>query len=194
MTRILIRLPFVSPPLRSNDRLHWAVKAKRVKEIREATALAAGPWVRWRAIVVKPDNDPLALPINRPVVITFVWEVTDHRVRDVGASTPTLKAAIDELVAVGVLASDRHSVVTEERYRIEVGTIKGVRIEIASVGETLDADLRPLEAPSAHQKVSSVLRDATPPRSTQHDARNAADELTRHDIEHGIYQYPEEQA
>jgi crossover junction endodeoxyribonuclease RusA len=68
--------------------------------------------------------------LTRPVAITLVWEVTDNRRRDVGASSPTLKAWIDGMVDAGLLRADSHDVVAEERLRIEVGTRKGVRVEI----------------------------------------------------------------
>jgi hypothetical protein len=64
------------------------------------------------------------------VTVTLVWEVTDKRRRDVGAAAPTLKAWIDGMVDGGLLAGDHHQIVTEERLRIEVGTRKGVRVEI----------------------------------------------------------------
>lgn len=109
-------LPYLSPPLRSNTRMHWRRRAELTAQIRRDTAMVAGRCV--------------TPPIPGPVTVTCVWAVTDRRVRDVGASAPTLKAAIDGLVDAGVLSADDHTVVTEERYRIEMGTRKGVRIEV----------------------------------------------------------------
>lgn len=111
---------WTSPPLRSNDRLHWRAKAAVVRSIRDIACIVGRQ--TW-----KGD------PIDYPVTVTMVWEVTDKRVRDAGALAPTAKAAIDGLVDAGVLLSDRHSIVVEERYRVEVGTSKGVRLEIRAV-------------------------------------------------------------
>jgi crossover junction endodeoxyribonuclease RusA len=113
-----IRLPYANPPLRSNDRGHWAPRAQQTKAVRSDAAWMA-------ADVVKRDG-----AIRGPVVVTLIWEVMDNRVRDVGAAAPTCKAAIDGLVDAGLLPSDSHRVVTEERYRIEVGDRRGVRLEI----------------------------------------------------------------
>lgn len=125
---ITIRLPYVAPPLRSNDRLHWRAKAATVSAIRTC-AMACGQNHRR-------GGNATEYPIDYPVVITLIWEVTDNRVRDVGASAPTLKAWIDGLVDSGVLLADKHSIVTEERFRIEVGGSKGVRVEIQAVADS----------------------------------------------------------
>lgn len=123
MSAHVIRLPYTSAPLRSNDRLHHMAKARTVRSIRDVACVVGSHHVRtW----------PELFPISTPVVVTLVWEVCDKRVRDAGSIAPTGKAAIDGLVDAGVLASDRHTVVTEERYRIEVGSSKGLRIEIAA--------------------------------------------------------------
>ena len=111
-----VYLPWSTPPLRSNARLHWAEKMVLTRNIRDAARLAA-------------RDVP---PFDVPVTITLVWTVTDKRRRDVGASSPTLKAAIDGLVDAGILVrGDSHEWVTEERLRIEVGPRPGVRLEIA---------------------------------------------------------------
>ncbi len=145
-----IRLPYVSPPLRSNDRLNHFAKARAVKAVREVG--------RWAGNQVIRDNlGPF--PIDHPVIVTLVWEVTDNRTRDVGASTPTLKAAIDGLVDAGVLLHDRHSIVTEERYRIEVGQCRSVRLEIVAVDGDQDADSRPGKAPRSDQRLRNVEPD-----------------------------------
>lgn len=112
-----IELPFDAPPLRSNHRHHWAHKASLTRDIRYAAAFTArkgGPVV----------------PISGPVTVTLVWTVTDNRRRDAGASSPTLKAALDGIVDAGLLPGDHHQVVREERCRIELGPRPGVRIVI----------------------------------------------------------------
>lgn len=115
----VIELPYDSPPIRSNQRHHWAKKAKLVAAVR----LVA------RACGAKVER------IDGPVVVSMVWTVPDKRRRDVGASSPSLKAAIDGLVDAGVLLADDSTVVTEERCRIEYKAgVRGVRVEIEGVG------------------------------------------------------------
>lgn len=117
MTQILV-LPFATPPLRQNDRLHWAKKAKLTREIRAGTGCLAVVQLR---------------PITGPVIITFVWQVTDNRRRDADGPAPTAKAAIDGLVDAGILADDRSTLVVETRYRIVKGDTPQVRLEILPV-------------------------------------------------------------
>jgi crossover junction endodeoxyribonuclease RusA len=123
MSALVVRLPYESPPIRSNDRLHWRAKARVVKAVR-----ATGAWAG--ANVIRDNVIEDGFPIAHPVVVTLVWEVCDRRVRDAGSIAPTGKAVIDGLVDAGVLSSDRSEVVTEERYRVEVGPSRGVRLEI----------------------------------------------------------------
>jgi crossover junction endodeoxyribonuclease RusA len=116
---IVLRMPWDSPPLRSNDRMHWAKKAKLTKQVRQDA---------WVVASATQYDTP-----RRPVVVSLVWEVTDKRRRDVGAAGPTLKACVDGFVDAALLSGDHHVIVTEERLRIEVGTRRGVRIEIQEV-------------------------------------------------------------
>jgi len=97
--------------------MHWARKAEITRRIRQEGAYAALNARGW---------------FEGRVVVSLIWEVTDKRRRDVGAASPTLKAWIDGLVDGGLLMRDSHDVVAEERLRIEVGTRKGVRVEIAT--------------------------------------------------------------
>lgn len=126
---ITLRCPWDSPPLRSNQRFHWAAKAKLTKHVRTDAAQASTAWAWANA---KPDE----YPVMEQVTVTLVWEVTDKRRRDVGAAAPTLKAWIDGMVDGGLLAGDHYQIVTEERLRIEVGTRKGVRVEIEPAERT----------------------------------------------------------
>lgn len=113
---VVVYLPYVSPPLRSNDRMHWRRKAELTKSIR------AGAW-----ILTNVQHLP---KIRGPVRVVFVWTVTDNRRRDAGASAPTSKAALDGIVDSGLLPGDHSTIVTSESYRIEVGDKPGCRIEI----------------------------------------------------------------
>lgn len=116
---VVIRLPFTTPPLRSNDRPNRWAKAATTKMIREAGKLCA------------LRDMPHA--ITGQVRVVFVWEVTDKRIRDTGASSPTLKAALDGIVDAGRLLADNSRIVVEEACRIEVGTQRGCRVEIEEI-------------------------------------------------------------
>lgn len=164
---LVVRLPFETPPIRSNDRLDWHAKARVVKSVREATALVARKaWLEHMREIGAPFP---AHPIDYPVTVTVVWEVTNNRVRDAGSSAPTGKAAIDGLVDAGVLLHDRHSIVVEERFRIEVGSSKGVRLEIATVTPNHEAGSNPPAAPPAHAAMQHVKSDLSALRDTRPD-------------------------
>lgn len=122
---ITLRCPWDSPPLRSNDRLHWAQKAKITREIRSyaSSVSRAG---NWEGLWIG----------DGPYVVTLIWTVTDKRRRDVGASSPTLKAWIDGMVDAELFTRDSHDVVAEERLRIEIGPKKGVRVEVETLHKT----------------------------------------------------------
>lgn len=122
---IVIEPGWESPPLRSNDRHHWREKAAHTAVIRSCGKLLGHGQVRRHGA------------ITGPVIITLVWVVTDNRRRDVGSSSPTLKAFIDGLVDAKLIEDDHHKIVTEERLRIEVGGSKTVRIEISRIAEVI---------------------------------------------------------
>lgn len=121
---ITIRLPWITPPIRSNDRLHWGAEARLRKQVRQDVAR-----------LVRADRF-LPLGIDYPVIVTLIWEVADHRVRDASSGAPTCKAAVDGLRDGRLLVEDRHEIVTEERCLIEFGDRVGVRMEIRAVPET----------------------------------------------------------
>ena len=112
-------MPWPAPPLLSNNRLSRYAKAAAVRDIRHAAKLLARQHERTHG------------QQEGPLHVRFVWTVTDNRVRDAGAASPTLKAALDGLVDAGLIASDRWQNVPEESYRIELGTRRACRIEIS---------------------------------------------------------------
>lgn len=114
-----LALPWDAPPLRSNDRYHWAEKARRTKAIR-----SAAHWVAKSAGVS---------PFPGRVTVTGVWTVTDRRVRDEGSMAPSVKAAIDGLVDAGVLPNGDGSRWVHEQFRIEMDSWPSFALEI--VGE-----------------------------------------------------------
>lgn len=99
---MILDLPWDRPPLHANQRLHWAVKAAKTREIRHG--------VRWLA-----HNQQ---PVDGPVCVTLHWQPATKRRRDVDGPYPTLKAAIDGLRDAGVLAEDAVEQVPEASCRI----------------------------------------------------------------------------
>lgn len=100
-----LRLPFLSPPLSENQRLHWAEKNRRVQSVKDAAHLMA---VAGR----------LPKGLER-VGITLHWQATLRRRRDKDNPTPTLKAAIDGLVRYGLVEDDDSEHVTASGVVIE---------------------------------------------------------------------------
>jgi crossover junction endodeoxyribonuclease RusA len=94
----------------SNDRRHWADKARRTRNIRHMTAVLA----RARRI-----------PRYEVVQITALIQYPTGGRADPGNASPTVKAAIDGLVDAGVVPADDHTHVIGPDYRREVG--KGQR-------------------------------------------------------------------
>lgn len=86
-----VPLPFISPPLRENDRLHWAKRARLTAEVRHITA-----WTVYR----------LKVPTLERASITLHWRPATNRRRDVMGHSPSLKAAVDGCVDAKVLADD----------------------------------------------------------------------------------------
>lgn len=124
---ITIRLPYETLPLRSNDRHHRMAKWRIEQGVKAAGQILGAQYARLR------NND--LQPIDQPVTVTLVWEVTTNHRRDAGAGSATLKPFLDGLVAGGLLKDDNHTIVRHEGYEIEVGTRRGVRVEIRSVTE-----------------------------------------------------------
>jgi len=89
--------------LLSNDRLHWAVRAARTKQLRKAGFAVARQQ---------------RLPRLGRVKIVAEWQPPDRRRRDAAAIAPTVKALVDGIVDAGVLADDCGTLLTEEIYRI----------------------------------------------------------------------------
>ncbi len=125
---ITIRQPWASPILRSNDRMHWAQKARLTKEIRETTATIARSWMVQRNLAYRVTHR--TFPMTGPVTVELVWTVKDKRRRDADSGEPHKKAAIDGLVDAGLISDDRTEVVAWSRCRIEQGTGQGLRLEI----------------------------------------------------------------
>lgn len=99
-----LELPWKSPPLSLNQRMHWAVKARLTKEVRlVGFAKARGSKI--------PDLERCS--------VELVWYVNDRRRRDVDNPVLTLKALCDGLVDAEVVADDTPEYMTKLPVRIE---------------------------------------------------------------------------
>lgn len=98
-----VQLPFKKPPLNANQRLHWAVKSRTTKEIRQASALA----LRAEGV-----------PACKQVRVRMLWAVSDKRRRDPSNTMPTQKAIVDGMVDAGVVPDDTPEFVIEEMPRL----------------------------------------------------------------------------
>jgi len=96
-----IPLPYKSPPLSLNDRMHWAQKARITKELRTLA------YVHARKI---PDLVRCH--------VELVWYVNDRRRRDSDNPFPTLKALADGLVDAEIVEDDTHDLM-RKTVRIE---------------------------------------------------------------------------
>ena len=95
--------PSTMPLLNQNDRLHWAVKNKKVQEIKGiSTTLARSQ----------------GIPLLERVEIESIYHPRDRRRRDCDNLSPTVKAIIDGLVGAGVLPDDNSRYVEAITYRI----------------------------------------------------------------------------
>lgn len=103
MTTHTIVLPYARPPLTANQRLHWAEKSRRTREIR-STAY----WCAKRARTPSPGK----------CAVTAVWFPPDRRVRDAGSLSLTVKAALDGFTDAGLWPDDNTDWVTSETYKI----------------------------------------------------------------------------
>lgn len=87
--------------LSANDRMHWAPKAKRTRELRRlgwATAIEAKN-------IARPDGSIGPFPIEVAHVAAFIGYPRNGRADPANAS-PTVKALIDGLVDAGVFPDD----------------------------------------------------------------------------------------
>lgn len=86
-----IRLPYTTPPLAMNDRMHWAKKAAITKEVRSTTATL---------------TRVLHIPACQRIHVTLHYVPRDSRRRDPEGLVATQKPCIDGLVDAGIVADD----------------------------------------------------------------------------------------
>jgi crossover junction endodeoxyribonuclease RusA len=87
----LIPLPIESPPLRDNQRLHWADKARKTRQLRSYASLLAR---RYKV----PRLDRARIVLH--------WQPATVRRRDQLSIAPTLKPLVDGLIDAQVLPDD----------------------------------------------------------------------------------------
>ena len=123
MTDLVFRIPN-NQWLSSNQRHHWAAKAKRTA------------WLRRLAFVKGKLDAPSAH--TRPVHITAHIGYSTRGKADPANAHPTVKALVDGLVQAGVLVEDSHEWVTGPDYRrddtLAPKGMHTVRLEIEEVG------------------------------------------------------------
>lgn len=95
MTAWELPLPYDKPPLNLNQRLHWAVKAKRIADVRRVVCTLA----QLRRLPKQLDR----------VAVTLHWQPSTVRPRDTDNPMLTVKAAIDGLRDYGLVADDDSS-------------------------------------------------------------------------------------
>ena len=115
-----IEMPAGLELVNANDRMHWAKKARIVRDLRTAG---------WACAV------NAKVPRLDRVRVTVVYQPpTASRARDAGNWAPTGKALIDGLRDAGVLPDDNSRHVVEEAYRIGEPYPRGrVVLEITEV-------------------------------------------------------------
>lgn len=109
-----LALPYTRPPLSANQRLHWAARARLVRQVQQAVG-----WLARSAGVPRGCGH---------ITVGLVYTPRDRRRRDPSNLMPTQKAAVDGLVRCGVVADDTPEFVTEVMPRIApVDTARGRR-------------------------------------------------------------------
>lgn len=86
-----IRLPYQTPPLSLNRRLHWAREAATKQQLKFASYALA-------------RNE--RIPKLDKAIVTLHWVPKDNRRRDTDNPAPTLKSLIDGLVKAEVVVDD----------------------------------------------------------------------------------------
>ncbi len=114
-----LRLPYATPPLSLNGRMHWATKARITAEIRTFVALSC----RGIFQVVTADA--------RMIHVELIYTPRDSRRRDRDNLVATLKPCIDGLVDAGIVPDDSPEYVTWTPPIIAPADSKDPRLELS---------------------------------------------------------------
>lgn len=98
MTVHKIDLSFPTPPLTSNQRLHWSRRATLTRTIRHETGLRTAHLG----------------PLTPPIRVGLHYRPRDRRRRDADNLVPTLKACCDGLVDARLVPDDTPDLMTKE--------------------------------------------------------------------------------
>ena len=104
VTEWTLRLPYTTPPLTGNDRMHWRRKAAITAGIRET--------VRDRVHLSQFTTQPWPVDAAHVEVWLHYWP-RDKRRRDADNLVPTLKVCCDALVDAGVVPDDTPAEMTK---------------------------------------------------------------------------------
>ncbi len=88
----VLELPWSTAPLSLNQRLHWSVKARKTREVRNTV----GHLLRQQRV-------PL---LRCPVFVELAYEPADNRRRDRDNLVATFKPCIDAIVELGLIPDD----------------------------------------------------------------------------------------
>lgn len=99
MTWHTLWLPYATPPLTANQRLHWAAKARTTADVRRTAMLLA------RAAKLPQGFEHVTIELH--------YTPRDRRRRDASNLMPTQKAVVDGLVDAGLVPDDTPEYVTE---------------------------------------------------------------------------------
>lgn len=102
---IRLTMPYDRPPLRPNERVHWSVRSRTTREVRNAASVEA-----------RRQN----VPPQPPSEVRIVWWAPDKRRRDASALAMFGKAAIDGLVDAGVWPDDHSGHVIRESHEVRL--------------------------------------------------------------------------
>jgi hypothetical protein len=91
LTAWTLLLPLDAPPLRDNDRMHWAKKARHTRELRR---------IGWA--LARQQRVP---QLDRALIVLH-WRPATVRSRDQLSIAPTLKPLVDGLIDALVLPDD----------------------------------------------------------------------------------------
>ena len=105
MTWHTLWLPYATPPLTANQRLHWAAKARTTADVRRTAMLLA------RAAKLPQGVEHVTIELH--------YTPRDRRRRDADNLVPTLKAACDGLVDAGLVPDDTPDQMTKHMPVIE---------------------------------------------------------------------------
>lgn len=117
---IILELPWTKPPLSANQRLHWAQRARVVKEVRTIS--------KYLALSKKVGE------LNH-IIVRLHYVPRDKRRRDPSNMMPTQKALLDGLVDAKVVPDDCPPYVIEWMPVVETPDGKNARMYLEIIPE-----------------------------------------------------------